>query len=503
MQCRTCGYSLWNIRARSCPECATPFKPSDFEFAVNSVRYACPHCGQAYYGTAAKGHLHPVRFNCVKCAAPLHMDEMVLQPSEGITDTQTTLDRMPWLESDRGLAGRWLATIKWAMVQPNRLIRAVPEHSSVGAAWLYAATTTFVFVGIGVLLPQVFILLIPMVGGGLTIGVWGRATSAIAAVALGSMLLLVLWPLTAHALLRMTGGPVRSMARTSHAIYYSCGANALTAVPCCGLWPGFVWWIVSATNMVKEAHGVHGGRAAFAVLTLPLIAMLAVPVLWYAWFMFAFVGAMGGAMGGGTAWSPQNMPVWTLSSALVQYGYQNSGAGPEHALELMLGGSLNAWGMGGGASPFCYSGTKTTDADVPVNDGTFESFRALPRGKQLGEVQKVLESMPANVIAHRFGDFVFTHHGATLNSMDANLWIVVMLPDPAVNGPPQPGTAVLIGTADYNVTSTTYAQLAPMLQQQNQYRTSISLPPLPDPGTVTHEKPAVNALRDQGSAADS
>jgi hypothetical protein len=59
MRCRTCEYALWNLRWRECPECGTPFRPSEFDFAPMSVRFCRPSCGQEYYGTGPRGHLSP------------------------------------------------------------------------------------------------------------------------------------------------------------------------------------------------------------------------------------------------------------------------------------------------------------------------------------------------------------------------------------------------------------------------------------------------------------
>ncbi|MCI0364587.1 MAG: YIP1 family protein [Phycisphaerales bacterium] len=423
------------------------------------------------------------------------MDEMVLLPAEGITEQQTTVDRMPWLErGERGVIRSWFATIKWAMVQPNRLIRATPENSSIGGAWAYAVLTGFAFLAIGLFLPSVFaqLPLIGMPGGLMRFSLMGIGLSVIAT-GVGFALLIYLWALSAHGLLRITGGGVRSFARTSHAIFYSAGAGILIAVPCCGPWLGWIWWAVSATNMVKEAHRIHGGRAAFAVLALPTVCAIALPLGYWALIMFIMLGMRGGGMfgGPGAAWTPQNMPVTTLSSSLMQYSFQNSGIGPQHAIELMLAGNLQGWGAGGPTPPFCYPGTQTTAASIPVNAGTLQSFQALPRTKQLGEIQQVLNATPANVIAHRFGDYVFTYHGATINTMDPTLWMVVMLPDPAVNPAPAPGDAVHIGLGNYSVTSTTFGQLPALVQAQNQYRATLGLPPLPDLSTVTHGNPAL------------
>ena len=86
MRCKTCDYPLWQIRDRKCPECGSAFRPSDFEFTLNSVRFCCPHCEQAYYGTGANGHISPRTFACVSCAKVIDMDEMVLLPAEGVKD---------------------------------------------------------------------------------------------------------------------------------------------------------------------------------------------------------------------------------------------------------------------------------------------------------------------------------------------------------------------------------------------------------------------------------
>ncbi len=73
MRCKTCGYRLWNLTEQRCPECATPFRPSEFEFVPNSVQFCCPHCGQAYYGTGPQGHLEPASFVCAKCGNAIQM----------------------------------------------------------------------------------------------------------------------------------------------------------------------------------------------------------------------------------------------------------------------------------------------------------------------------------------------------------------------------------------------------------------------------------------------
>ena len=62
------------------------------------MRFCCPHCDQAYYGTDLKGHLVPPQFECTQCGRAIDMDEMVLLPAEDTEDLATRVDTMPWLE---------------------------------------------------------------------------------------------------------------------------------------------------------------------------------------------------------------------------------------------------------------------------------------------------------------------------------------------------------------------------------------------------------------------
>ncbi len=142
MNCQNCGYTLWNLKTRNCPECGEAFKPSEFEFVANAVQYCCPDCDQAYYGTTLTGHLRPAEFDCVNCGRKLHMDDMVLRPAKGIGDDQTQRDVMPWLERRRrNPFMAWIKTIGRSMVGPGKLMRAVPTSSTPMQACWYATVT--------------------------------------------------------------------------------------------------------------------------------------------------------------------------------------------------------------------------------------------------------------------------------------------------------------------------------------------------------------------------
>ncbi|VAX38816.1 hypothetical protein MNBD_PLANCTO03-2165, partial [hydrothermal vent metagenome] len=96
MHCRGCQRALWKIAARQCPSCDRPFKPSDFRFRPETVRFCCPHCSQGYLGRGADGFPDPRRFACVFCDRVIDIDEMVLEVAQGVEEYQTKPDMIPW-----------------------------------------------------------------------------------------------------------------------------------------------------------------------------------------------------------------------------------------------------------------------------------------------------------------------------------------------------------------------------------------------------------------------
>ena len=500
MRCKHCDYALWNLKARLCPECGTPFRPSEHEFAPGKIQFRCPHCEQKYFGTSDRGHLEPSHFECSNCGNRIHMDEMIVAPAEGITEQQTAVDRMPWLERGEGRVFKaWFAMIKWAMIEPHRLIRATPADTSIGRAWLFGLVTAVIFLTFGAYIPLLIYGTALSFGpgqsgfSGLWFSIGGIATIVFGSLAIG--LYILAWAGIAHGILRVTGRTAHTFRRTCHAICYSAPAGVVLAVPCCNILFGLVWWIASAAIMVKEAHKVHGARAALAVFVWPVLSVYIWQVLTGLQGFFIagmlipmFIGGGpfgGGFRGGGMALSNET---FVITQAVSMYGMQRNGQGPAHAIELALTGNMSLGPWGGG---FCHQGMKTTPADIPLGDGTFKDFTSSSRSVQFGLVKNALESVPANLVAHRFGDFVFVYHGATLNTWDAQLWTVVMIPDPDVNGSPAADDPIYIGTAGYTVSEITFSQLPAQIKQQNQHRATLGLPPLPDLMTVTHDKPAV------------
>jgi predicted RNA-binding Zn-ribbon protein involved in translation (DUF1610 family) len=495
VRCQTCGYSLWNIAARECPECGASFLPSEFEFVPGTVRFQCPHCGHDYYGSGDRGHLSPRSFTCEECKAAIDIDGMVLLPESGLSEEDTEPGVMPWIERKRrGLLKAFLGTILLAMTRPARLMRGVPKSASVGEALVFGIAMSAVTLALGLALP--------------TIGywawnalVWGWGPEFWEILWMAVMVafafffvagIIPLWAVCSHAVLRVTGGTRYSVDRTLQALGYSAGANVISAVPFVGWMLGGLWWSVSAVIMLSTGQKVHAGRAVVAVLALPAAIAVSVGVAvglasWWASTTLTF-----GPMGGG--WAGLQLEASAVHNGLIAHALSNNQQGPAHALKLLADGNVQTYGWRTG-SAFCHPATLTTPDDVPVGDGTLKALQMMDQLTRQQKLDPILEDLPEGIIAHRLGDFVFTYHGAVFDGRDADFWVLVMLPDPEINGTPAPDDSVLIGTGEYlsDLWEIPYSSLVEALKEQNEYRATIGLPPLPDLLTVTHGEPALAA----------
>ncbi len=483
MRCPSCDYRLWNIRSRNCPECGTPFLPSEHEFVPNSVQFCCPHCETAYYGTGNNGHLVPIEFDCVSCDAHIHMDQMVLLPTDGLEEEQTTVEQMPWLNRrEIGRIRAWFRTIGMALVRPARLMRLTPEQSPTGPAFGFAVLTNTLatFTGMGLFLIPMMIGVFAGGGGAGGSGVLMMAF-AFGIICLGTVVMaflgVLLWGAAAHGLLRLTGPAHAGIGRTYHAIGYSAGANAITAIPVCGAYVGWIWWLISATIMLKEAQKVHGGRAAFAVLTLPLLGIGGAVAMWaFAFYSIITTGSMA-----------TSSMVWTnlmpVNGALHDYATRNGNRLPDHAIQLVTEGLISG-------AEFMVDGSVTRQKRVMIGNLRLDEFAYPPSPEEVRGVDAAIEALPRDIVAHRLGDFVFTYHGIDLNTADPQLWLVVEAPESGSPGRPKFGVGCVRGGPVHIEFQT--SDLPAVLEMQNGLRAANGLPPLPDPTTVTHEQPATS-----------
>lgn len=498
MNCKTCEYTLWNLTTGKCPECGEPFLPSEFEFKPNAVHFCCPHCEQVYFGTTPTGHLHPPEFDCVQCGEHVSMDEMILRPAEGIRETETQADCNPWLE--RGRRGRfksWVATIGRVLIAPGRLIKATPPQSSIWQAWWFAIITLLVPVLVmAIPLGVIAILLVgtisPSSGGpnpGTFFGIAGIGVAILlVSVVLGSFIFIGLWGLLIHGLLRLTGPLEQGIGRTYQALCYSAGTSVFNILALCGgQYVSYIWWIVSATIMIKDGHKVHGGRASFAVLSLPLLFIVTIIV----GYGFLFFSLLSGSGGFGPGFTDRTAG---MTTNIIAYATVHNGRGPDHAIELMSDQGLSSMDYVSWESP-------TVGEDVPVADLTLADYEIMSAEEKQSAALSFVESQPENLIAHRLGDFVFTYHGIDLNNADPGLWLVILSfdPDSFSVGMGQNFVTVqstfTVGLADGTTSDLPVATFLTInLPGQNALRASFGLPPLPDPSTVTYGSPAIGTI---------
>jgi predicted Zn finger-like uncharacterized protein len=487
MFCKSCNYPLWNINTRQCPECGAPFKPSEFQFALNSVQFKCPHCAQSYYGTGHDGHLVPPEFDCVSCGQFIRMDEMVLLPTEGVAEAQTRAEVNPWIERRAtGVVRAWFATIGRAMTAPASLMQATPvEYPTASALW-FALLTQAIFIACagGLLMCPVLIF---SRGTGAAAGAVGVTIASFLVALLGLLLYMVVWSAATHGLLRLTGPVDSPFGRTMQCICFSSGANSLCAIPCIGLylsWLFGIWWVVSAILMVKTAHRTTGARAAFATLAFPVFALV-LGVIGYATLIFAGTRTAFAPVGTTMVVTPTGTVIGHDPEALedaatrVMTGLEShladTGAWPAHAVELTNGNPLIHQHV-------CVMWDVTTSNQAAVVYGVaLDDMTVMPDLQQRAFFTSCAAALPPGVIAHRVGDYVFTYHGINAAVMP-DLWVFVQCPDPTLS---QASPAyVTVGHADGYIDIFAASEFAGELEAQNQARAAAGLPPLPDPRTV-------------------
>lgn len=485
MQCKTCEYRLWNLRARQCPECGTAFLPSEYEFVPHSVAFCCPHCEQPYYGTSVTGHLEPIEFDCVKCGRHVHMDQMVLRPTDSVPETLTRPDANPWLDRrNRNWFGAFFTTMGRGMVNPGKLLHVTPVGSPANDALWFAFINLLLFTVIGMIVFIGFVIAMLISGNG------GAEMLVVFTVSMaplvGGLLFLGLWGLTTHALMCIgVNKPVAGIGRTYQALCYTAGCNVFYAVPCFNMyvaWIGWAWWTVSAALAMKEAQRVSATRATVSVCALPAACVLTIVGLIVGTVAYSFTSR--GVYASGPAVSHWG-EAQTITTALQSYASAHQGAGPGHAIELVDGGSVFSHTfIAGGVSGW----------NMAIGNTTLGMFDSLTPAHQQAAVQAAIASVPAGAVAHRVGDIVFTYHGIDFDTADPNLWAMIVWPDQPMI-PPEPHTNVSVGLVDGTVTDVTFGTFQTELAAQNALRAKYQLPPIPHPATVVAPQQGQNAPR--------
>ncbi|MEY3143498.1 MAG: hypothetical protein RLY21_1991 [Planctomycetota bacterium] len=243
---------------RKCSECGTPYALAEFEFRRGRVKFCCPQCDKAYYGTSLRGHLEPEEFDCIGCGMHLAMERCVVRAHDMAREHEAMQKRdLPWLEpTNLGWFRRWWNTTNIAVSFQagiaRRLTRSPQPLRAVGFV-LMNASIAYTTAGLAYgLLPICF-------------GNWNILASidlydamlAVAAIA-GSVVataLFVAIPAALCAGLTRRGEPL-GFARGYEIAAYSTGALILCLVPCCGaLGVTLLWSSQTIGNFVSYFEG--------------------------------------------------------------------------------------------------------------------------------------------------------------------------------------------------------------------------------------------------------
>lgn len=477
MRCRECNYALWGLTARTCPECGAAFKPSDFEFVPNSVKYLCPHCGQSYYGTDEKGHLTPREFDCVTCGGRCVMDEMALTPGDGVPEMLTQPVVVPWHNKERNRFVRWLYTVGWSLGTPQRLMRAMLQRPTDSGASVFVLLN-FLITALVAGSPALLFSVLFFGGMGATPNDLLYVLVASLVVLVGFWVLMFLWALLSYLLLLTTGGAARGLGTMMRVVYWSSGALVLSAIPCLSFysWPvTVIWWAVSATLMTIEAHKAHPLRATLCVGGLPLLAA-AGAIVWAVVSLTAFTSAVMSSRGASVEIATSDVTRTLLSEM------QTSGA-PDHPLRLVSNSGLGLYNL----IVIHPAAPRHFPRHIDLGTMSIDMFAQEIATRQEEVIAAVLSANASELPAQRLGDFVFLSHGVDINAADPALWLVACAPESAVGAAPSAWDTIwiVVASADGTTERIEPADFNERLREQNELRVNAGLPPIPDPRRVT------------------
>lgn len=478
MHCRACNYVLWNISARQCPECGTAFKPSEFEFTPGSVRYLCPVCSKGYYGTSEKGHLVPRSFSCVQCGTAIDMDEMILTPAQGVSEDLTRPVELPWLARERRsplIAA--LRTCGWALGRPGDVGRALPPSGAAGRAWRFLVLVQVacwsVQIGAILLLPAL------VAGGKASLGfLVGWLITVIVMFMLMCCVFVPIWGIVAHFILRSSGTTRGGGDVTFSTICYTGGANLPTAIPFVGYFLGPLWWLISAVFALRESQRVSTGRAALAVLPVPIVTvgiLVGGYISLAAWGVGMAVRAASMARPPGIAATVGANTV-SIHSALADQLVARSdpAADPFRAIaDARIP-----------PDAFLVPGSATKAANWGVSGASLAQLPLLTRDEfaLFEERRRALPQATPGVV--RVADAVVLTDAGLYNGTLGNLWAVIMWPDPLSNPQEDPSMVIHVACADGTTVFFGYQFFDAALAAENSRRAEHSLPPIPHPRTV-------------------
>lgn len=496
MQCRRCGFPLWNVRGQDdapprCPECGARSRPSEYALPPGSVHYGCVHCDARYVGTSPTGHLVPPTFACTGCGAPCSMDEMVVTPAPGVDPAGLG---NAWLDRS-GVTRGFVAGLRSILLAPVRFAQSLPYQA--------AESEALRFLGIGAALATVSVALSQACWFGAMIAVVSLTapkgqTAPLTAIlgwnGVGGMMV-VLLPFglvlgflailvesaVAHAIVR--GGSFATVpgARPRddddavplrHArqlyLYFFGASSALTCllvIPCVGSVLGAAWIILSfvvLTLLLRTAYRSTTTRAVVAVIVGRVITGTAMAVLVAGTFIWA--PQLLGLPRGLGARLLRPAPANPLASRLMAQRTAN-GAWPATPIDVVIGDTSLAFDL--------LSMTQGGDPNQTIGRMGFAQVWSGDWPTIQAESTALAARIPPGQ-AFRLGRAIFVYPLSAGGPQD---WLLMVEPQSA-------GAPWIIETADRKIVVPS-ATFAAELAAENQRRATSGLSPIPDPSTLT------------------
>jgi hypothetical protein len=474
MHCTNCSYPLWDISARTCPECGEGFNPANYDFPPCGVRFCCPACDQAYYGTTRQGQLNPAEFACAGCGAPMSAAVAVVRLKPDASEPKVNNRILPWLRRSRlGFGRAWLETFTQSNVSQQTLMDHTPPQSSLRDAALYSLVTIILWT----MPPAVGDLVMSNLSNPSLSGVADMVTKAglmiggVLAAAGSIFVMLLVWIVTTHATLWLTGGSRWPIRRTAHALFYSTGANAIIIFSMMALCFGierflllilsvfaFFCWAIMAARMLSYAQETPRWRAYLATLMVPVLALaLVISNMRVAPSLAARANAA--RANAATVEAEQrrmDQPILSLFSE-IHMAQRRLRRWPAHAMEIpQLTNRIYL--------PMLVH----SDKDELFAGITARELLAMDLEAQRAKVESFTTSLPDRVLAVRVGPAVTLYHGLEQSS-PPGVWLLLRVIDDRVE-------AI---TGQNVVSHYEPHEFAGALATQNARRAAAGLPPLP------------------------
>lgn len=283
MQCKKCGYQLWNIHSRNCPECGTAFLLSDYDFSSVSVILSCPHCNHTYNHKDRQSHLDNTPVNCEGCGKAIGMDDMVVRPDESQGQHVEDLVDHPWRtrKGFKDILPAWIRTVFHTFFKPSKLAGRGGTRVGKYEGAKYIILTLFLITFLSLLLYSHQIKYHRLVDPEMWLFEWMDMLAFVLGIPLllsvCGYLVAMVWGLVAHCLIRMMSHPKGDVSDTVDCFFYTSGvwivllfAPLIIVIPIywiVGIW--LLWYLISSRLLCK-VHRVPIAVAYSATMAIPL-----------------------------------------------------------------------------------------------------------------------------------------------------------------------------------------------------------------------------------------